>query len=61
MPDQQSTEDELSHNTVGLLWSGLAAGLSTGFSLMPNGVSLVAAFAHGQFVTSEVWMEKPRR
>jgi formate-nitrite transporter family protein len=31
-------EDELSRNTVGLLWSGLAAGLSMGFSLMTEGL-----------------------
>jgi len=31
-------KDELSRNTVGLLWSGLAAGLSMGFSLMTEGL-----------------------
>ena len=58
-------EDELDRNKTALGWSGLAAGLSMGFSfaafavgyLLPSfignvigGVSLVAALAHAQFV-----------
>jgi formate/nitrite transporter FocA (FNT family) len=53
---RQEGEEELARNTAALVWSGLAAGLSMGFSfLIPTllgnivgGVAFVAAINHAQ-------------